>query len=364
MSKDPEPRAGDRRPLDPAEVAALSLVAELYHAWITGLVLTLLGRRDAATAERFVFRLFRKQHLERFLPGLAKLGLDREPHALAAAKYHYFSNQLGGVAVEYLRESDRKAWVRYPPPRWIWMGTALCAIPSEVNRAMLRGWHAHNGVSLGNPRLGFVCTKTTVDGQPGLEGYYLEQERDLEPDERLSFRPEESAPPIPRDSLPVLDAATWPAERKHRAARNYAMEYLRNGLPVLAEIVGPEEARFLGRICGLQIGMHCHRDIASSLGITDDSADSFLTLFEHLTRAQGDRVTRGGDVLAQRSWRLFQGAPTPHEAVFDGWNAVWEGLLAAHNRFLRLRVTHRLDQGDDRFEWRVEERPPRPAGLP
>ena len=63
-------------------------------------------------------------------------------------------------------ESDRKAWIRYPPPRWIWRGTAICGVPGEVSRAMLRGWHANNGVSLGNPNLGFVCTKQTTDGQP------------------------------------------------------------------------------------------------------------------------------------------------------------------------------------------------------
>ena len=67
-------------------------------------------------------------------------------------------------------ESDRKAWIRYPPPRWIWQGVAICGIPSDVSRGMLRGWHAHNGVSLGNPRLGFVCTKQTVDAQDSLEG--------------------------------------------------------------------------------------------------------------------------------------------------------------------------------------------------
>jgi hypothetical protein len=54
------------------------------------------------------------------------------------------------VKTEFFRESDRKAWVRYPPPRWIWRGAAICAIPREVNEAMLHGWHGHNGVSLGN----------------------------------------------------------------------------------------------------------------------------------------------------------------------------------------------------------------------
>ena len=233
----------------PPQQSAAQLVADIYHAWITGLVLTLVARKDAATAEEFVFRLFRRQHLQRFLPGLEKLGLSTQPHAVAAAKYHYFSNQLGGVKVEYYEESERKAWVRYPPPRWMWEGTAICGIPSGVNRAMLRGWHAHNGVTLGNPRLGFVCTKTTVDGQPGLEGYYYEYDFDLEADARLVFRPEESCPRVTISDLPTLDSHLWPAERQAKAHRNYAMEYVRNALPLLVAMLGPEQARYLGRLC-------------------------------------------------------------------------------------------------------------------
>ena len=149
-------------------------VADLYHAYFTGLILTVVTRRGTSDAAEFVFRVFRRQQQERFLPGLAKLGLSHLPPAVAAAQYHYLSNWIGGVSVEYMYESDRKAWIRYPPPRWIWRGTAICGVPGEVSRAMLRGWHANNGVSLGNPRLGFVCTKQSVDGQDGLEGYYCE----------------------------------------------------------------------------------------------------------------------------------------------------------------------------------------------
>src|SRR4029077_3326444 len=128
-------------------------------------------------------------------------------------QYHYLSNHLGGVRVEYMYESDIKAWVRYVPPRWIYEGAAICGVPREVSRAMLRGWHAHNGVTLGNPRLGFVCTKQTVDGQPGLEGYYLEHDREVGPDERLVMRPDEAPPPFDRARAPERPSASWPPER-------------------------------------------------------------------------------------------------------------------------------------------------------
>ena len=69
---------------------------------------------------------------------------------------------------------------------------------------MLWGWHANNGVLLNNPRLGFVCTGQTVDGMAGLEGYYIEQEQALEPQERLRFRFGEQCPSIKEADLPAF----------------------------------------------------------------------------------------------------------------------------------------------------------------
>src|ERR1700742_1996464 len=197
---------------------AFAAVELIYHAYLTGLILMLVSRAGAAKVAEVVFRTFRRQQLARFLPGLRKLGLADLPHAVACAQYHYLSNQVGGVKVEYVYENDRKAWVRYPPPRWIWSGTAICGIPSEVSRAMLKGWHANNGVVLGNPRLGFVCTGQTVDGQPGLEGYYKEWDHDLTPDERLQFSPGERCPASDPDRAPKLPENTWPEERLRRCS--------------------------------------------------------------------------------------------------------------------------------------------------
>ncbi|MDA0824578.1 MAG: hypothetical protein O3C28_19475 [Proteobacteria bacterium] len=316
------------------EQASLAL-AHLYHSWITGLVLSLVAHKGADLATQFLFRLFRQQHLERFLPGLVKLGLDKLPHAVAAAQYHYFSNQLGGVKVEYLEVSDRKAWVRYPPPRWIWSGTAICAIPAQVNHAMLHGWHAHNGVSLNNPRLGFVCTKSTVEGQPGLEGYYFEYDRDLKPEERLRFAPDESCPAIDRSTLPRLDVESWPSIRQAKAYRNYSMEYIRNSLPILIELLGDDEALRIGRLCGRQIGMQHYDEISARLGIAGDDRTSFLDLLKILLVASGDDIESCGDEIHRTSWRLFGDIPTS-DLLFAVWRAPFEGLLAVHNRFLQF----------------------------
>ncbi len=71
-------------------------VERLYHAFLTGTILSVVTRLGTGAAGELVFRIFRRQHLEKFLPGLDKLGLRRLPHAVAAAQYHYLSNALGG----------------------------------------------------------------------------------------------------------------------------------------------------------------------------------------------------------------------------------------------------------------------------
>jgi hypothetical protein len=225
---------------------------------------------------------------------------------------------------------------------------------------MLRGWHAHNGVSLGNPRLGFVCTKQTTDGQPGLEGYYLEHDRDLTPDERLRFAPGEEAPAFDPARAPRLEGAQWPPERLRKIERNYAMDYVRSILPELVALVGPAEARHLGGVTATLIGMQYYAETAALLGVTGDAAADFATYFGAMAAAQGDRVESGKEggatVIRQTTWRLMTGVHAPHPALFDIWNALWEGALAVHNRRLALVVRRRLDFGDDAFEWWVRTR--------
>lgn len=319
-------------------------VSVLYQALLTGLVLTLVTRRGEEQAAEFVFRLFRRQHLEKFRPGLAKLGLDRLPHAVACAQYHYLSNQLGGVKTEYVRESDRKAWVRYPPPRWIWYGASICGIPSRVNAAMLHGWHGHNGVTLGNPRLGFVCTGQTVEGDPGLEGYYLEHDHALAPDERVRFARGETMPPFDPARAPRLDPAAWPVERLDTVVSRYAMEYVRTALPVLLDLLGPADARVLLGHAARLIGMQLHDETTRLLDVPFTAADTgpepFARYLAALFRAQGEAVEveerAGGAAVRLRGWRLTRGLEPLDDAAFDGWCQFWQGALAAHDRRLRL----------------------------
>lgn len=320
-----------------ATLEGYKAVAKLYNALMTGLVLTLVTRKGEDAAAAFVFGHFRRQHLEKFLPGMKKLGLDKLPDAVACAQYHYFSNALGGVKTEFMPESDRKAWVRYPPPRWIWQGAAICAVPKKVNEAMLHGWHGHNGASLGNPRLGFVCTGQTVEGEPGLEGYYLDYGRDIAESERVRFASDERAPDFDPAKAPQLDSASWPEERLRKVERAYAMEYVRSLLPTMLSLFGAGETRaLLGRTARI-IGMQLYDETASLLKIEASDAPSFARYLAAMAAAQGEAVEIAGATVRQSGWRLMDGIAVPTEA-FDAWNELWLGGLSVHNRNLELKT--------------------------
>jgi hypothetical protein len=342
------------------EARASTAVGDLYHHYFSGLILTLVTRKDTATAAEWIFRLFRHQHHERFLASFDKLGLRGMPHAVAAAAYHYLSNKVGGVDVEFIRESDRKAWVNFVPPRWIYPDATICGVPSEVSRAMLRGWYAQNGVSLGNPRLGFVCTAQTMDGQHGLAGYFLEHERELAPEQRLRFSPGELPPPFDPRKAPELDPAVWTPERLTKARRTYAMTYIRTGLPRLVELLGPAEAAAYGRIAAHLIGAQFALRLANACGVVDRSPGGCARVLHRIAEIEGDTaeiVSDGDELLVHRQgWRLMRGLTPILPGVFESWNGLFEGAVSVIDRAAVLEVLARPDFGDDRITWRIRRR--------
>jgi hypothetical protein len=318
------------------EGTAWDVAADWYHAWFTGIVLTAVSRRGPRDAAALVFGVFRRQQRERFLPGLEKLGIAGLPPAVAAARYHYLSNAIGGVGVEYVEESPRKAWVRYPPPRWVWPGAAICGIPSEVNAAMLRGWHANNGVLLGCLGLGFVCTGQTVDGQPGLEGYYIEHDHDLAPEDRLRFARGERMPRFDPATAPRLPAASWPAARIAKAKRGYAMEYARTALQEAIALFGPMEGGHLLGLAARLVAMQNYAAAAQALG-----AATFSEFAVALARAEGDNAEAvlqpdGSILLSRQGCTVLRGIKDPHPAMAAAWEELLIGALAAADRFASL----------------------------
>ena len=80
---------------------ANSFYVELHNA----LLASLLAHHGQYALAQLQFQMLRRHH-KYFVPGLKKLGLDNEAtDAIAAAKYHVLSNQLGGLDVDYIEET-------------------------------------------------------------------------------------------------------------------------------------------------------------------------------------------------------------------------------------------------------------------
>ncbi len=327
-------------------LAGWRAAARMHHHYFTGLLLYLLQKRGAAAGSELIFQVFRRQHEAKFVAGLGTLGLDGLPPAVACARFIYLANLVGGVKVEYVAESDAKAWVRYPPPRWAYEGPAICAVPRQTSVAFMRAFHAHCGVSLGNPRLGFVCTGITTEGDPGLEGYFIKEDRELAEDERLRFRPDESGPDFDPEAAPKLD---WDETRLTKARRNYAIQYIRMALPVLAALFGTEEGGELGRGAARLVGMQAYDETAAMVGVEGNDAPTFAAYLQAMLEGCGDdaEIDAQGLTVTSPDLRILDGTG------FEAWNGLWEGALAVHNRHLVLEPVARRDRGDDVWRWRV-----------
>ena len=324
-------------------IAAIRAQAHVHHAYLLGLQLMVSTNQSNELVGDWMYRLFRRQHLEKFLSSFEKLGLTNLPDAVACAKYHVLSNNLGGVGVEYMYESDAKAWVRFRYPRWMYHGPTICGVPVEVSRGFLNGWYAYNGVSLENPRLGFVCVSEDMTGEFGLCGYFQEYDHDLADDQRLRFAKGELPPVFDPSAQPDVPLDEWGDERREKANRNYALNYIRNGLTELVQVLGADEAVSLGRRAANLIGLQYYSETAASVsavdGDLDDCADYLATMF----RGMGDEVviSRGADSLdiEHRGLRVIKGLPEAEATlVFECWAELWKGAVRSQRQIKVLEV--------------------------
>lgn len=345
--------AKDQSPNLPLDTQGLAALANLYHAYFLGLQLMVSTRLGEKVMEQWMFRLFRRQHEDKFLASFSKLGLDHLPPAVACAQYHTVSNSMGGVPVEYMYESDTKAWVRFRYPRWMYAGPTICGVTDAVSRGFLQGWYGHNGVSLNNPRLGFVCVSEDMTGEFGLCGYFKLFDHDLTANQRLSYARDERPPEFKSGEQPIAPLAQWDEERLLKAQRNYPMEYLRNGLIELAGVIGPEEAQRHGELAARLIGLQYARETADLLEMPEDewaSTEEDLAraamILARLFRAMGDEVEVNADdqggsgvILQHRGLRIVRGLEDADKAlVLSCWSELWSGFLSADRRLKALNV--------------------------
>ena len=118
------------------DTCRIAAQAEMHHVFLLGLQLMISTNKGPEVVGDWMFRLFRRQHLDKFLTRFDKLGLTGLLDVVACAKYRVMSNSIG-VPVEYMYESDKKAWVRSRYPRWMYHGPTICGVPLSVSQGFL-----------------------------------------------------------------------------------------------------------------------------------------------------------------------------------------------------------------------------------
>ena len=346
---------------------AIKAQAHLHHAYLLGLQLMISSRLGPEVMEEWMFRLFRRQHLDKFLSSFEKLGLSDEPDAVACAKYHVLSNGIGGVPVEYMAESDTKAWVRFRYPRWMYHGPTICGIPVGVSRGFLKGWYAHNGVSLGNARLGFVCVSEDMTGEFGLCGYFKEYEYDLSEEERLQFARSELPPAFKQEDQPQPPVQQWNAERLEKANRNYALNYIRNGIPELAEVIGVDKTIELGGLAAKLIGLQYYAETSEMIGAEDGGLESAFSYLSGMMEGLGDKVellfmerekknatSQDPILFEQTGLRVVRGMnDADHDLMLSCWCELWKGAINSHQQMIELKL---LTRDDTKLTWELSSK--------
>ncbi|MEM7542666.1 MAG: hypothetical protein AAF384_13940 [Pseudomonadota bacterium] len=322
--------------------------ARLHHAYFLGLQLMVSANKPPAFIEEWMFKLFRRQHEDKFLSSFEKLGLSYLPDAVACAQYHAIANNIGGVGVEYAYENDQKAWVRFRYPRWMFDGPTICGIPVEASRGFLRGWYAHNGVSLNNPKLGFVCVSEDMTGEFGFCGYFLEHDHELTENTRLRFAKGERPPPFSEAEQPRPPSAQWSEERLEKANRNYAIEYVRNAVVTLGELIERDEAVELASRAARLIGLQYFQQMRGMVGTDDGDLNSATEFMRRMFEGMGDSVevispANTESRLRHSELRITKNLSAERQAlVLTCWEHLWIGALASFQSIKRIR---RLDEG-------------------
>lgn len=247
-----------------------------------------VSREKGEDAIKRLWGLMLSQHQQGFYhQGLRKLGIsENEPPAVAAAKYHWFTNLIGGLSMEYVVETPKKVWIRYTAPMWTYPGTTMLAMPSSLRRTIFSIWHPANGKMMGNRRLGWVGTKFVMEGAPYDEGYFYEADHDLAPGEELRFEQVAATPEFDPDKAPRLDDEMWPEARKLKARRNWSREYVKTMLDCLHQMYGPYVAAFLWQQTMRGMAVQYTPELKADCGIEGKCAKSLALFFARMLESQ------------------------------------------------------------------------------
>lgn len=286
------------------------LASHVWRLMFGGLTAIVYRQRGAEAFQALRVAVLGHHQSGHYREGLRKLGIrDDEPPAVAAAKYHFLSNAMGGLSMQYIEESPRKVWLRYLGPMWTFPGMTMLALPSTMRRSDFTAWHPRNGILMDCPRLGWVSTKSISEGDPYDEGYFREYEHDLGDAERMGYETVLATPEWDPARQPALDPLDWPASRRLKAQRRFAGAYVESTVEVIARTYGEREAAWVVSQTMAMLASQYTSELVRDLDTGGTGAQAVSTFFRRLLRACGQRHTVLIDAPGRVELRLEGLAP-------------------------------------------------------
>ncbi|MCB1645479.1 MAG: hypothetical protein KDI36_08500, partial [Pseudomonadales bacterium] len=131
--------------------------------------------------------------------------------------------------------------------------------------------------------------------------------------------------------------------------RNYAMEYIRNGLPELAAVAGTQETLELGRLAARLIGLQYFQETAGLIGVADGGFQQAAEYLASMMEGMGDEVslsvTSTSATVVQSGLRIVRGLPAEEQTlILDVWQALWAGALDASSQLKEVEVNRSGEQ--------------------
>ena len=332
------------------------LASKLWGRTFSALTAMTWREKGEEAVHRLWFQVLTRHQVGHYREGLRKLGIrDDEPPAVAAAKYHYFTNVLGGLDLEYVEESPKKVWIRYLAPMWTYAGVAMMAMPGSLRRTIFSAWHPRNGALIGCPRLGWVSTKFIMEGDPYDEGYFMEYEHDLGPEEIMRYEVAPHTPECDRRKLPALDPIQWPEERKLKARRNYSAGYVRTTVEVLYRMFGSAVTHFIISQTQRCLAIQYTHELASDMGLKGaGDASSVVTFFTRLLTACGQRFE--SERLNPSRYRIVLSTFKPFDPdAEDGLREAWFAFQQMSARLISPRVAVVRRRESNHEIWEIED---------
>lgn len=341
-------KSGELEPM--CELASL-----LWGRLFSALTLVVLREEGEVAFGQIWHRILGGQQVDRYKAGLIKLGIDKDPPAVCAAKYHYFSNMIGGLRLEYVEESPRKVWIRYTAPLWMYEGLALLAVPKNFRRTTTFAiWHPRNGALMGCPRLGYVGTKFIDEGDPYDEGYFIEYDHDLAENERYRREVATNTPEFDPAIAPTLDPAIWNTDRLAKAKRKYAAQYVSLTVAGMMDMFGLERTcRYLQESAKCLATQYAHEFVQPMEGFDRRYSSIVEAIIRILDACEQDYQvdTSDGTSLILNIHRLRPFDAEIPQQIREAYFCVFQSLA----RVLNGRIQCSVQTGRDFDTWRITD---------